>query len=43
LIQDYRPKFSDVELRLQQMNPDEQLAVFDKGRLDVGLSLSLPP
>ena len=43
LIQDYRSKFPDVELRLQHMDPDEQLAAFDEGRIDVGLSRSLPP
>jgi DNA-binding transcriptional LysR family regulator len=43
LIQDYRSKFPDVEPRLQHMNPDEQLAAFDQGRTDVGLSRSLPP
>ncbi len=43
LIQDYRSKYPDVELRLQHMNPDEQLAAFDECRIDVGLSRSLPP
>jgi DNA-binding transcriptional LysR family regulator len=43
LIQDYRSRFPGVELRLQHMNPDEQLAAFDEGRIDVGLSRSLPP
>jgi DNA-binding transcriptional LysR family regulator len=43
LVQAYRGKYPDVELLLQHMNPDEQLAAFDEGRIDVGLSRSLPP
>jgi DNA-binding transcriptional LysR family regulator len=42
LIQDYRSKYPDVQLRLEHMTPDEQLAAFDEGRIDVGLSRSLP-
>ncbi|MEI9997801.1 MAG: LysR substrate-binding domain-containing protein [Verrucomicrobiota bacterium] len=37
------PKISDVEVQLQHMNPDEQLAAFDEGRIDLGLSRPLPP
>ena len=43
LIQDYRSKYPDVELRLEHMTPDEQLAAFDEDKIDVGLSRSLPP
>jgi DNA-binding transcriptional LysR family regulator len=43
LIQEYRSKYPDVELRLQHLNPDQQLAAFDEGSIDVGLSRSLPP
>ena len=42
LIQDYRSKYPDVELRLEHMTPDEQLAAFDEDKID-GLSRSLPP
>jgi DNA-binding transcriptional LysR family regulator len=43
LVQDYRSKYPGVEVWLQHMNPDEQLAAFDEGRIDLGLSRSLPP
>ncbi len=32
-----------MEVQLQHMNPDEQLAAFDEGRIDLGLSRPLPP
>ena len=43
LIQEYRSKYPDVELRPEHMTPDQQLVAFDEGRIDVGLSRSLPP
>lgn len=43
LVQAYRRKYPDVEVQLQHMNPDEQLAAFDEGRIDLGLSRPLPP
>jgi DNA-binding transcriptional LysR family regulator len=42
LVQTYRRKFPDVELHLYEMNPDQQLAAFDDGRLDLGFSRPLP-
>src|SRR5882762_5838917 len=38
----YRRKFPDVELRLYELNPDQQLAAFDEGRIDLGFSRALP-
>jgi DNA-binding transcriptional LysR family regulator len=43
LVQTFRRKFPDVELRLYEMNPDQQLAAFDDGRIDLGFSRPLPP
>ncbi len=43
LVQVYRRKYPDVEVHLQHMNPDEQLAAFDEKRIDLGLSRPLPP
>jgi DNA-binding transcriptional LysR family regulator len=43
LVQSYRGKFPDVELQLYEMNPDQQLAAFDEGRIDLGFSRPLPP
>src|ERR1700751_5030025 len=43
LVQAYRRKFPDVELHLFEMNPDQQLAAFDKGRIDLGFTRTLPP
>lgn len=43
LVQSYRAKFPGVELRLFEMNPDQQLAAFDDSRIDLGFSRSLPP
>src|SRR5260370_21925178 len=43
LVQAYRGKFPDVELRLFELNPDQQLAAFDEGRIDLGFSRPLPP
>ena len=43
LIQDYRSKYPDVELTLEHMTPDVQLAAFDEGSIDVGLTRPLPP
>src|SRR5437588_11080887 len=43
LVQAYRRKFPDVELRLFELNPDQQLAAFDEGRIHVGFTRTLPP
>lgn len=43
LVQAYRRKFPDVELRLYELNPDQQLAAIDDGRIDLGFSRPLPP
>jgi DNA-binding transcriptional LysR family regulator len=43
LVQSYRAKFPDVELHLYELNPDQQLAAFDDGRIDLGFSRPLPP
>jgi len=42
LVQAYRRKFPDVELQLYEMNPDQQLAAFDDGRIQLGFSRLLP-
>jgi len=42
LVQGFRRRFPDVELHLYEMNPDQQLAAFDDGRLDLGFSRPLP-
>jgi DNA-binding transcriptional LysR family regulator len=42
-VQTYLSKYPDVELQLHHMNPDDQLAAFDEGTLDLGLSRPLPP
>ncbi len=41
LVQSYRARFPDVELRLYELNPDQQLAAFDDGRIDLGFSRPL--
>ena len=43
LVQAYRTRYPDVELRLEHMNPDAQLAAFDDGKLDLGFSRPLLP
>jgi DNA-binding transcriptional LysR family regulator len=43
LVQTFRRKFPDVELRLYELNPDQQLAAFDDCRIDLGFSRPLPP
>src|SRR5438046_1479317 len=43
LVQAYRRKFPDVELRLFEMNPDQQIAAFDEGRIHLGFTRTLPP
>ena len=43
LVQSYRQKFPDVQLQLYEMTPDQQLAGFDDGRIDLGFSRRLPP
>src|SRR5437868_2496922 len=42
LVQSYRQKFPDVQLRLHEMTPDQQLAAFDAGQIDLGFSRKLP-
>jgi DNA-binding transcriptional LysR family regulator len=42
LVQTCRRKFPDVELQLYEMNPDQQLAAFDDGRIDLGFSRPIP-
>ena len=42
LVQSYRRKFPDVELQLYELNPDQQLAAFDEGRIHLGFSRPLP-
>jgi DNA-binding transcriptional LysR family regulator len=42
LVQAYRRKFPDVELRLFELTPDQQLAAFDEGRIDLGFTRALP-
>jgi DNA-binding transcriptional LysR family regulator len=43
LVCSYRHKFPDVQLRLYELTPDQQLDAFDDGRIDLGLSRKLPP
>jgi DNA-binding transcriptional LysR family regulator len=43
VVQSYRQKFPDVQLRLHEMTPDQQLAAFDAGQIDLGFSRKLPP
>jgi DNA-binding transcriptional LysR family regulator len=42
LVQAFQRKFPDVELRLYELNPDQQLAAFGEGRIDLGFSRALP-
>ena len=42
LVDTYRLKFPDVELRLFELDPDQQLAAFDEGRIDLGFTRRLP-
>lgn len=42
LVQSFRRSFPNVELRLFEMNPDQQLAAFEEGRIDLGFSRPLP-
>ena len=42
LVQSYRRKFPDVELQLYELNPDQQLAAFDDGHIQLGFSRPLP-
>src|SRR5438552_14709031 len=42
LVHAYRRKFPDVELRLYELNPDQQIAAFDERRIDLGFSRQLP-
>jgi len=43
LVQSYRKNFPDVQLQLYEMTPDQQLAAFDDGRIDLGFSRKIPP
>ena len=43
LVQTYRRRYPEVELQLHHMNPDDQLAAFDAGTIDLGFSRPLPP
>ena len=43
LVQAYRRAFPDVELRLFEMNPDQQLAALDEGHIHLGFTRTLPP
>ena len=42
LVQAYRRRFPNVELRLFELNPDQQLAAFDEGCIDLGFTRKLP-
>jgi len=42
LVETYRRKFPNVELRLFELDPDQQLAAFDEGRIDLGFTRTLP-
>jgi DNA-binding transcriptional LysR family regulator len=42
VVQSYRQKFANVHLQLYEMTPDQQLAAFDDGRIDLGFSRKLP-
>ena len=42
LVETYRRKFPDVELRLFELDPDQQLAALDEGRIDLGFTRTLP-
>ena len=42
LVQAYRRRFPNVELRLFELNPDQQLAAFDEGFIDLGFTRKLP-
>src|SRR5258708_4642264 len=43
LVQAYLRQYPSVELQLHHMNSDVQLAAFDEGTLDLGLTRPLPP
>lgn len=42
LVQTYRQAFPAVELQLLELNPDQQLAAFEQGRIDIAFSRPLP-
>jgi DNA-binding transcriptional LysR family regulator len=42
LVQTFRRRYPEVELQLQHLNPDEQLAAFAEGQLDLGFTRPLP-
>ena len=42
LVQSFRRQFPDVELQLYELNPDQQLAAFDDGRIQLGFTRPLP-
>jgi DNA-binding transcriptional LysR family regulator len=43
LVSSYRRKFPNVQLRLHELTPDQQLDAFDDGRIDLGFTRKLPP
>ena len=42
VVQTYLHRYPEVELQLHHMTADEQLAAFDQGMIDLGLSRALP-
>lgn len=42
LVQAFRRQFPDVELSLHELDPDQQLAAFDDGRIQLSFSRPLP-
>jgi DNA-binding transcriptional LysR family regulator len=42
VVQTYLRRNPEVELQLHHMTPDQQLAAFDQGTIDLGLSGALP-
>jgi len=42
VVQAYRQAFPAVELQLLELNPDQQLAAFERGRIDLAFSRPLP-
>jgi DNA-binding transcriptional LysR family regulator len=43
LVQSYRRQFPEVELRLYELTPEQQLSAFDTGRIDLAFTRPLPP
>jgi DNA-binding transcriptional LysR family regulator len=38
----YRRKFPNIQLRLYELAPDQQLVAFDDGRIDIGFTRKVP-